>query len=81
LQSFSIKAFQNDVEVENCTDINDDELSIPNIREVKNGASIVGSYVFAISGTDDVEVLVCTSTADEVLLAGKVYTYEAQNTN
>jgi hypothetical protein len=80
-ESFSIKAFQNDVEIEDCTDINDDELSIPIIREVKDGASIVGSYVFAVSGTDDVEVRVCTPTADEELLAGKVYTYEAQKTN
>jgi hypothetical protein len=80
-ESFSIKAFQNDVEIENCTDINDDELSVPVIQEVKNGESVVGSYVFAISGTDDVEVRVCTPTADEELLAGKVYAYEAQDTN
>jgi outer membrane lipoprotein-sorting protein len=80
-ESFSIKAFQNDIEIEDCTDINDDELSIPIIREVKNGASLVGSYVFAISGTDDVEILVRTPTADEEVLAEKVYTYEAQDTD
>jgi hypothetical protein len=80
-ESFSIKAFQKDMEIENCTDINDDELSAPDIQEVKNGESVVGSYVFAVSEAGDVEVRVCTPTADKELLAGKVYTYEAQDTD
>jgi outer membrane lipoprotein-sorting protein len=73
MESFSIKAFQNDVQIEDRTDINDDALSAPVIQEVKNGESIVGSYVFALSDSSDVEVRVCTPTADEDLLACKIY--------
>lgn len=80
-ESFGIKAFQNDIELENCTDINDDEQSIPLIREVKNGQSVIGGYVFSLSDTSDITVEIRTPTADENLLARREYRYETQNTD
>jgi hypothetical protein len=81
LESFVVNAFQNDVELTDCTDINDDEQSSTLIQEVKEGQSIVGSYVFTLTNaSDDVEVRVCTPNADEELLALKVYAYDSQDT-
>lgn len=76
LESFAVLAFQNDIELDDLTDINEEpeegnsgELT----REVKNGKSIMGSYVFRLTDDSDVEVRVCTPTADEELLAQKVF--------
>ena len=75
-ESFAVHAFQNDTELNDITDINE-EPEVGNsaelIREVKDGASLEGSYVFVLSDDSDVEVRVCTPTADEELLAQKVF--------
>lgn len=73
LESFIVKAFQNDTELANRTDINDDEKSVTLIQEVKDGQTIVGSYVFELTDSGLVEVRLCTPTADEELLAMKEY--------
>ena len=73
LESFSVKAFQNDTELTDSTDINDDESSMCLIQEVKDGESVQGSYVFELSDDSDVEVRICTPTADEDLLAMQIY--------
>lgn len=43
------------------------------IREVKNGASLEGNYVFKLTDEFDVEGRVCTTIADEELLAQKSF--------
>ena len=73
LESFIVKAFQNDTELADRTDINDDELSITLIQEVKDGQTIAGSYVFELADSSPVEVRLCTPTADEELLAVKEF--------
>lgn len=69
LSAFSVKAFQNDKELENVSDINDGEAAL--IQEVKNGESQEVSYVFALDTdlSSPVEVYVCSPTADEEQLA------------
>ena len=81
LESFVVKAFQDDTELVDLTDINDDKQSVTLIKEVKDGQSIAGSYVFELSSTSPVEVRICSPTADEELLAMREYAYEAQNTD
>ena len=73
LESFIVKAFQNDTELADRTDINDDEKSVTLIQEVKDGQTITGSYVFELTDSGPVEVRLCTPTADEELLAMKEY--------
>jgi len=73
-ECFSVHAFQNDTELNDITDINEDPAegnSAELIREVKGGESLECSYVFECSDDSDVEVRVCTPTADEELLAQK----------
>lgn len=76
LECFAVHAFQNDVELDDLTNINEeaeDGDSAEFIREIKNGASLEASYVFLLSDDSDVEIRVCTPTADEVLLAQKTF--------
>lgn len=76
-ECFSVHAFQNNVELNSITNINeepDEGNSAELIREVKDGASTEGGYVFALSDDSEVEIRVCTPTADEILLAQKVFT-------
>ncbi len=76
-ECFAVRAFQNDTQLDNITNVNEDSEtgdSAELIREVKNGASLEGSYVFRLSDDSDVEIRVCTPTADEELLAQKIFT-------
>ena len=76
-ESFAIKAFQNGKELDDITNVNetaDVGDSAQNIKEVKDGASVNGSYVFKLADDSEVEVRVCTPTADEDMLAKKVFT-------
>ena len=70
LESFVVRAFQNDTELTNLTDINDDGKLI---TEVKDGQSITGAYIFELTDSSTVEVRICTPTADEELLAVRKY--------
>ena len=73
--SVSVKAFQNDRALEDCSDINEGEKSL--ITEVKNGNSVSVCYAFALTDDSPVEVLVCTPTAEEKILAKKSYLEDA----
>lgn len=71
LCSFGVKAFQNDTEINDLSDINGNEAIL--IKEVKNGKSLSVSYVFELTDESPVEILVCTPTADEETIAKAVY--------
>lgn len=68
---FSVRAFQNDAELTDCSDINGAEAELA--REVKNGKSLNVSYAFELEDESEVEVLVGTPTADEETIAKGVY--------
>lgn len=75
-ECFAVRAFQNDTQLDDLTNVNEDAEtgdSAELIREVKNGASLEGSYVFKLADDSDVEIRVCTPTADEELLAQKIF--------
>lgn len=69
--SFAVKAFQNDVELTECSDINGDEAVL--IQEVKNGKSLSVAFVFELSDESPVEVYVCTPTASQDIIARQNY--------
>jgi len=69
--SYSVKAYQNNVELIDVSDINGNEAAL--IQEVKNGASLQVCYVFEVFDTSDIEVNICTPTADANVIARKVY--------
>ena len=69
--SYSVKAYQNNVELLDVSDVNGSEASL--IQEVKNGASLQVCYVFEVLNVSDVEITICTPTADEKVVANKVY--------
>lgn len=69
-ESFVVRAFQNDTELTNLTDINDDGKLI---TEVKDGQSITGTYIFELTDSSTVEVRICTPTANEELLTVREY--------
>ena len=74
LCSFVVKAFQDDVELEDCSDINGADADL--IKEVRNGAEITVTYRFALNGRSAVEVLICEPTANEATLARRSYSLE-----
>ena len=63
LSCFTVRAFQHDKELEDCSDINGDEAAL--IREVKNGDSLEVAYVFILEDESPVEVLIGEPTADQ----------------
>ena len=69
--SFGVKAFQNDIQLDEVSDINGDEADL--IREIKNGQSISVTYVFKLSDDSEVEVLVCEPTADSTTIAKQIF--------
>lgn len=71
LCSFGVKAFQNDTEINDLSDINGSEAVL--IKEVKDGKSLSVSYVFELTNESPVEITVCTPTADEQVIAKVVY--------
>lgn len=71
LSCFAVRAFQNDVELNESYDINGDESELT--REIKNGASIDVSYVFELPEESEVEVLIGTPTADMETIGRQVY--------
>lgn len=73
-ESFACIAYQDGKELEEVTDINDDEMGVELIREVKDGASIEGEYKFTITGDSNIEFFICTPTAEQDVLAKKVFT-------
>lgn len=71
LCSFGVKAFQNDTEINDLSDINGSEAVL--VKAVKNGKSLSVSYVFELNNESPVEITVCTPTADEQVIAKVVY--------
>lgn len=74
---FKVKAFQNDMEIADVSDINGEEAAL--IQSVKDGASLQVHYVFELTDNGEVDVKVYTPTADEVLIAEKLYTFGAES--
>lgn len=72
LSSFAVRAFQDDVELTDCSDINGDQATL--IQEVKNGQSVVVEYIFETPCLSEVEVLIGTPTADQETIGRAVYT-------
>lgn len=69
--SFAVRAFQNDVQLDEVSDINGDEAAL--IKEVKNGASVEVTYLFKMKADGPVEVLIGEPTADQATVGKKVY--------
>lgn len=68
---FAVRAFQDDKELEERTDVNgeDENLTV----EIKNGKSIDVSYAYKLDSDKDVEVLVGTPTASQDTIGKKTY--------
>lgn len=71
LSAFAVRAFQNDKELADASDINGDEASL--IQEVKDGQSISVTYVFVLDDDSPVEVLIGEPTADQTTIGKKLY--------
>lgn len=69
--SFAVRGFQNDVEMNDLSDINGSEESL--VREIKNGQSLSVSFVFELTDDSEVEVLIGTPTADMETVGRAVY--------
>ena len=72
--SFAVRAFQNDVQIDEISDINGDEASL--IKEIKNGESISVAYVFKMEDDSQVEVLIGEPTADQTTIGRQEYLRE-----
>lgn len=68
---FAVKAFQNDKELADLSDINGNQASL--IQEIKNKTTISVSYVFELNDESPVEVLICEPTADQTIIGKKNY--------
>jgi len=77
--SFAVKAYQNGTELMDVSDINGSEVAL--IQEVKDGALLQVCYAFELSDSSDIEVNICTPTADAIVKAKKVYSYFAEEWN
>lgn len=71
LSSFAVRAFQDDMELTDLSDINGNEAAL--IQEVKNGQSLEVSYVFDFPTKKAFEVLIGTPTADQETIGKQVY--------
>lgn len=71
LSCFAVRAFQDDKELEDITDINSEDKNLT--VEIKNGKSIDVSYAYKLDSDKDVEVLVGTPTADQDTIGKKTY--------
>lgn len=69
--SFAVRGFQNDIEMNDLSDINGNEESL--IREIKNGQSLSVAFVFEMTDDSEVEVLIGTPTADMETIGRAVY--------
>lgn len=73
LSCFAVKAFQNNVEITDVSDINGDQNSL--IQEVKDGASLSVTYLFELTDESDIEVLVGEPTAEQKTIAKETFLY------
>ena len=68
---FAVRAFQNDKELDEYTNVNGEEDNLA--REIKNGETIEVSYCFALTDDSEVEILIGTPTADMETIGKQVY--------
>ena len=78
LSCFAVRAFQDDRQINDVSDINGDEAAL--IREIKNGETIDVTYVFELQSDSVVEILVGEPTADMDTIGRKTYEKTAENT-
>ena len=74
LCSFGVKVIQDDLVLEDCSDINGSEESLT--KEIRHGETVEVSYVFKLSSLSDIEVLISSPTAEEEILVNEVYLIE-----
>ncbi len=78
MESYAIHAYQNGVELDNITDINNgSEEMLNTIISVKDGASIDVQMAFANDDTSDVTLEICEPTDEENVIWEKVFTISA----
>ncbi len=68
---FAVRAFQNDKELDEYTNVNGEEDNLA--REIKNGETIEVSYCFALADDSEIEILIGTPTADMDTIGRQVY--------
>lgn len=76
LSVFAVRAFQNDKELTDISDINGDEASL--IQEVKDGQCVSVNYVFILDDDSEVEILIGEPTADQTTIGQKTYFKETK---
>lgn len=74
---FSVRAFQNDTQITETSDINGNEANL--IKEVKDGKSLSVTYVFELMDDSEVEVLVGEPTADCTTIAKETFPISADD--
>ncbi len=70
---FAVRAFQNDVELEQRFSVNGEEDNMA--TEIRNGKSIDVLYFFALEDSSEVEVLIGEPTADMKSIGRRIYTW------
>ena len=68
---FAVRAFQNDKELDEYTNVNGEEDNLE--KKIKNGETIEVSYCFALTDDSEVEILIGTPTADMETIGKQVY--------
>lgn len=76
LSAFTVRAFQNDKELTDISDINGDEASL--IQEVKDGQCVSVNYAFILDDDSEVEILIGEPTADQTTIGQKTYFKETK---
>ncbi len=69
--SFSVRAFQNDTELQDISDINGENSSL--IQEISNNNEITVSYTFKITDESSVKILIGEPTSDQTTIGQKTY--------
>ena len=68
---FAVRAFQNDKELDEYTNVNGEEDNLA--REIRKGETIEVSYCFALDDDSEVEILIGTPTADMETIGRQIY--------
>ena len=76
LSAFAVRAFQNDKELTDVSDINGDEESL--ILEVKDGQCVSVNYAFILDDDSEVEIRIGEPTSDQTTIGQKIYFKETK---
>lgn len=71
LSAFAVRAFQNDIQLIDVSDINGDEASL--VQEVRDGQSISVTYVFLLEDNSPIELLIGEPTAEQTTIGKQIY--------